>query len=71
LYYWQTRQEIDGSEKVIRKTRQGLLKIGEYIEFLQSELKMWVNKLKDLEDEEIELLEELRKFERMAKKRVS
>ena len=32
---------------------------------------MWVNKLKDLEDEEIELLEELRKFERMAKKRVS
>ena len=71
LYYWQTREEIDGSEKVIRKTRKGVITIQNHIEHLHSELKKWVNKLKDLEDEEIELLEEIRKFERNAKKRVS
>lgn len=71
LYYWQTREEIDGSEKVIRKTRNGVFTIQNHIEHLHSELKNWVNRLKDLEDEEIELLEEIRKFERNAKKRVS
>ena len=48
LYYWETREEIDGSEKVIRKTRHGLLTIGEYIEYLNSEKKSFLNKLKDL-----------------------
>lgn len=71
LYYWQTRQEIDGSKKVILKTRNGAITIKNQIERLNSELKKWEDKLKDLEHEEIELLEEIRKFERNARKRVS
>ena len=71
LELWKNRGMSEGFDKVIRKTRTGLLTIQAYIENLNDELKQMLHKLHELEHEELELINEIKKFERIARKRVS